>query len=202
MMDGMRVCYGMEYNDDTERVRYIGCFYNDKRCGKGVLYDRNGTVDYDGLWKNDKPSTPRFDDILIDIHTESIEIVNNSFNEVNSFIPLFFLHSLKRMVIGDECFERVRVFELNGLGELESVVIGKKSFTYDKTLSDLWKRENSNGSYRMVNCPKLKSIHIGDYSFAFYSIFELNSLPSLQSISIGGACFYWVSSFSLTGLSG
>ena len=202
MMDGMRVCYGMEYNDDTERVRYIGCFYNDKRCGKGVLYDRNGTVDYDGLWKNDKPSTPRFDDILIDIHTESIEIVNNSFNEVNSFIPLFFLHSLKRMVIGDECFERVRVFELNGLGELESVVIGKKSFTYDKTLSDLWKRENSNGSYRMVNCPKLKSIHIGDYSFAFYSIFELNSLPSLQSIGIGGACFYWVSSFSLTGLSG
>ena len=81
-------------------------------------------------------------------------------------------------------------------------MIGKKSFTYDKTLSDLWKRENSNGSYRMVNCPKLKSIHIGDYSFAFYSIFELNSLPSLQSISIGGACFYWVSSFSLTGLSG
>ena len=38
------------------------------------------------------------------------------------------MHSLKRIVIGDDCFGKVRVFELDGLDELESVEIGQRSF--------------------------------------------------------------------------
>ena len=100
---------------------------------------------------------------------------------------------LKRIVIGDGCFGKVRVFDLDGLSELESVVIGEYSFRISSS-------ERSDGSCRIVNCPKLKSIQIGDYSFRDYHSFELNNLPSLQSIDMGGYCFYWVPSFSLTGL--
>ena len=200
MMDGKKMCYGMEYSNDTERVRYRGCFYNGKRCGKGVLYNRNGMVDYDGLWKNDKPSTLQFDGLTIDNYTESIEIVNNSFKEVESFIPPFFLHSLKRIVIGDECFGKVRVFELNGLGELESVVIGKRCFSMNS--KEPWNSERNDGVCSIMNCLKLEFIHIGDYSLGDYHSFELNNLPSLQSIDIGEYCFYWSPSFSLTGLIG
>ena len=100
---------------------------------------------------------------------------------------------LKRIVIGDNCFGKVRVFDLDGLSELESVVIGKSSF---RISSD----ERSDGSYRIVNCPKLKSIQIGDESFEDYHSFELNNLPSLQSIDMGNSCFRWAPSFSLTGL--
>ena len=99
---------------------------------------------------------------------------------------------LKLIVIGDDCFGNVRVFELDGLSELESVVIGKKSFRISGD-------ERSDGSYRIVNCPKLKSIQIGDGSFNDYHSFELNNLPSLQSIVIGHGCFYWAPSFLLTG---
>ena len=100
---------------------------------------------------------------------------------------------LKSIVIGDNCFGKVRVFDLDGLSELESVVIGQQSFRIGSS-------ERSDGSYRIVNCPKLKSIQIGYDSFRDYHSFEVNNLPSLQSIDMGGYCFYWAPSFSLTGL--
>ena len=96
-------------------------------------------------------------------------------------------------MIGDDCFVKVRVFELDGLDELESVVVGRESFS----ISDY--NERSDGSCQIVNCPKLKSIQIGQYSFNDYHSFELNNLPSLQSIDMGGYCFYYAPSFSLTG---
>ena len=100
---------------------------------------------------------------------------------------------LKRIVIGDGCFGKVRVVGLDRLDELESVVIGKKSFMINYS-------ERSDGSYRIVNCPKLKSIQVGSYSFYDYHSFELNNLPSLQSIDIGDFCFRYAPLFSLTGL--
>ena len=111
---------------------------------------------------------------------------NASFNISNNGV-------LKSIVIGDNCFGKVRVFDLDGLSELESVVIGKKSFRFGYD-------ERSDGSYRIVNCPKLKSIQIGYESFSDYHSFELNNLPSLQSIVIGHGCFHMAPSFSLTGL--
>ena len=108
---------------------------------------------------------------------------------------------LKRIVIGNECFGKVRLLELDGLFELESVVIGQRSFTYAKTKDDIWYHvTRTDGVYRIVNCPKLKSIQIGDWSFSDYHSFELNNLPSLQSIDIGDYCFYNAPSFSLTGM--
>ena len=109
-----------------------------------------------------------------------------SFNITNNGV-------LKRIEIGGGCFGKVRVFDLNGLSELESVVIGQKSFRIGSS-------EQGDGSYRIVNCPKLKSIQIGYQSFEDYHSFELNNLPSLQSIDIDSWCFYYAPSFSLTGL--
>ena len=193
MMDGVKVCYGIEYSG-IECVKYKGCFYEGKRFGRGVLYDRNEMVDCNGLWKNDSTYCDQFDGNRIDCYTELVSIKDGSFNEVKSFILHSFIHSLKRIVIGDECFGKVRVFELDGLDELESVVIGSESFRISGN-------KRNDGSCQIVNCPKLKSIQIGYHSFLDYHSFELNNLPSLQSIDIGsGQCFYYAPSFSLTGL--
>ena len=125
---------------------------------------------------------------------EELRIRDNGYNDDSvTELKLSWLVRLKRIVIGDECFGNVRVFELDGLSELESVVIGQKSFRIDN-------KERSDGSYRIVNCPKLKSIQIGDESFSDYHSFELNNLPSLQSIDIGVDNFEYAPSFSLTGL--
>ena len=129
---------------------------------------------------------------------------NGQYNEVSrTQLRLRKVNRLKRIVIGDDCFGKVRLLELDGLIELESVVIGQKSFTYAKTNDDIWNNgvdKRSDGVCRIVSCPKLKSIRIGNYTLSDYHSFELNNLPSLQSIDIGEDCFYWTPSFSLTGL--
>ena len=117
-------------------------------------------------------------------------IGNGLFWSVNR-LELNNLTSLQIFYIGNGCFGKVRMFELNGLRELESVVIVWSSFR----ISD---KERNDGSYRIVNCPKLKSIEIGDWSFQDYHSFELNNLPSLQSIVLGYRCFWYAPSFSLT----
>ena len=109
-----------------------------------------------------------------------------SFNITNNGV-------LKRIVIGNKCFGKVRVFELDGLDELESVEIGQDTFRISVY-------ERNDGSYRIVNCPRLKSIQIGYRSFWDYHSFELNNLPSLQSIDIGRECFNYAPLFSLTSL--
>ena len=103
--------------------------------------------------------------------------------------------SLKRIVVGKHCFHRIQLFELNGLSQLESIVIGQYSFEYSCSLLT-GKRD---GRYRILNCPKLKSIQIGSESFSNYYSFELKNLPSLQSIQMGYDCFTSSPCFSLTG---
>ena len=125
---------------------------------------------------------------------EELKIGNNGYNDGSvTELKLSGLVRFKRIVIGKSCFGKVRVFELDGLDELESVVIGQESFRIGSS-------GRSDGSYRIVNCPKLKSIQIGDRSFRNYQTFELNNLPSLQSIDIGRYCFFYAPSFSLIGL--
>ena len=119
---------------------------------------------------------------------------NGQYNEVSrTQLRLRKVNRLKRIVIGNECFGKVRLLELDRLIELESIVIGQKSFIYSMS-------EKRYGDCRIVNCPNLKSIQIGDNSFYDYYSFELNNLPYLQSMEIGDWCFLFAPSFSLTGL--
>ena len=135
-----------------------------------------------------------YDLLKLTDHSAELTIPDGYFNDMS--IITFNISSngdLKRIEIGNNCFGKVRVFELDGLSELENVVIGERCFRFGYD-------ERNDGSYRIVNCPKLKSIQIGDESFRDYNSFELNNLPSLQSIDIGKYCFYYAPSFSLTGL--
>ena len=108
--------------------------------------------------------------------------------------------SQNRIVIGNDCFGKVRLFKLDGLSELESLVIEKQSMTYFKNTSWNDSDERKDGVCRIVNCPKLKSIQIGGGSFSDYRSFELSNLPSLESIDMGDRCFYYAPALSLIGL--
>ena len=119
-------------------------------------------------------------------------IILFGYNNITSF-NISNNETLKSIWIGKSCFGKVRVFDLDGLSELENVVVERESFRIDGY-------ERSDGTYRIVNCPKLNLIQIGYESFEDYHSFELNNLPSLQFIEIGHKCFYWAPSFSLTGL--
>ena len=119
----------------------------------------------------------------LDSNIVSISIPNHSINNgnYNTFnFSRFIL--LEELIIGDECFENVNVFKIDGLNHLKSLKIGMNSFT---------KRKNSYGndpsrSFSILNCCELESIEIGSYSFSDYGGgFELKNLPKLSTIKIG-----------------
>ena len=124
-------------------------------------------------------------DLLKLMESSNTLIIPNGYFNGNSVTSFNISNNgvLKSIVIGDNCFGKVRVFDLNGLSELESVVIGQQSFTMNT--NEPWKSERTDGSCKIVNCPKLKSIQINGYSLGDYHSFEMRNLPSLQSFTLG-----------------
>ena len=82
---------------------------------------------------------------------------------------------LRRVVIGNSCFQYVQLFSIVGLNWLESVSIGSSSFG---GTGSLWK----GSELKIVNCPQLKSLSIRAVSFVRYNWFELSELPQLKSV--------------------
>ena len=89
---------------------------------------------------------------------------------------------LKRLEIGDYCCMSVNELKLIGLSELERVVIGENSFVIRK---DEDARKDSNCHFHLKNCPKLKSLKIGAFSFSDYSVCEIENVDALEEIDMG-----------------
>ena len=111
------------------------------------------------------------------------------------------LYNLESIEIGDECFESVKTFKIDGLNRLKTIKIGSNSFTQTKN----WYGGDVSKSFHILNCESLESIQIGEYSFSdFAGDFELKNLPQLQSIQIGtiGSDSYnfYYSSFVIRGI--
>ena len=88
---------------------------------------------------------------------------------------------LKRLVIGDHCLSYVKTVKVVGMSELESVVVGENSCTKDKNSYNF---EPSTRFY-LRNCPKMKELKIGRYSFSDYTMCIVNAVPSLEVIEMG-----------------
>lgn len=76
----------------------------------------------------------------------------------------------------------MKEFRIEGLYSLESLVIGKNSFTKEKRRHG----DDPSRSFHVVDCPKLRLIEIGNHSFCDYSgEFELRKLDQLETLKIG-----------------
>ena len=81
---------------------------------------------------------------------------------------------------GDNSFNYVEEVHLIGLSKLERVVIGKHCFTLPA-----WEGVNEDNSFYLKNCERLRELRIGHYSFADYSVCEIEDVPSLEVIEMG-----------------
>ena len=89
---------------------------------------------------------------------------------------------VETIFIGNDCFESVQTFKIDGLNRLKTIKIGNNSFTQKKNSYG----NDKSKSFHILNCESLESIQIGEYSFSdFGGEFELKNLPQLQSIQIG-----------------
>ena len=109
-------------------------------------------------------------------------IPSNCCNEAGwSVFDVSELKWLKSIEIGDDCFENTEKVELNGMNQLERVVIGKNSFTKKKNSYGYI----SNRHFIMKNCRRLRELKIGCYSFSDYTVCEIENVPSLEVIEMG-----------------
>ena len=116
----------------------------------------------------------------------SLSISSNKCNEESvTVLDLSKYPKLKSVTIGDNSFMYTNEVIISGLNELESVVIGENSFTMMKDSFG----SNSTRSFHLKNCPVLKELRIGNYSFSDYSVCEMESIPSVEAIEMGDYSF-------------
>ena len=137
----------------------------------------------------------------IPLSTITLNFTNNTQLGRNEYtMDLSSFSQLKSFECGDNSFNSVRKFIINGLNQLESIVIGKNSFTLSKNSYD----ERLNREFHVTNCSSLRELSIDRYSFSDYHIFELNNLPNLKSITIGSSSesfnFYYASKTEFSSL--
>ena len=168
-------------------MEYEGKWCDGGRWGRGVQYDRNGVVVYDGEWLNDAPLEKRVKirstTVLLHNCVEELRVIDGCCNEEGlTELDLHLFVNLRELKVGSKCFEYVKKVNICGLRELESVVIGSKSFTKEK---DEWLSEKD-GRFYLKNCPRLKELRItGVRSFKDYTVCEIENVDALESIEMG-----------------
>ena len=101
--------------------------------------------------------------------------------------------NLRELKVGNGCFEYVKKVNICGLRELENVCIGSQSFRRDN--------DSKGGSFYLKNCPKLRSLKMGRYSFRNYTVIEIENVDSLEVIEMGDlnerSANFWYASLEL-----
>ena len=119
---------------------------------------------------------------VVDSAVTVITVPSDCLNDSSlTMLDLTRFKRLKKIVIGDECFMYVGVFSITGLSELESVEIGMNSFTQHK--NDYG--NDPNRHFYLKNCPKLRSLKMGRYSFSDYTVIEIENVDALEVIEMG-----------------
>ena len=121
---------------------------------------------------------------IMDKTIEVMSVSDNSYNEEElKELDLSGFVNLRELKVGNECFEKVNELRLIGLSELESVEIGMNSFTEKKSSFG----NNPNRHFNLKNCPKMKSLKMGRYSFSDYSVCEIENVNALKVIEMDGS---------------
>ena len=84
---------------------------------------------------------------------------------------------LRELVVGDDCLQCVKGFELSEFMCLEKVEIGARCFT------------KTSGCFEVIDCGVLRRFVIGKESCVKWSSFVMRNCNSIQEVSIGDGCF-------------
>lgn len=179
MYEYQKIGFGVLFFPDLSSIEYIGTFFNG-RCGYGILYDRRGSLLCEGEWIEDHylnefsfSGDALANEHFIHSRLKEITIGNDSF--VDSSITNFMLinYACSKLTIGSNCFPYVTHVKFLGMDQLEELRIGENSFVTDQY-------PNPDSGFPPVfalhDCPKLKLLRIGDYSFQDFWCFIVSGI--------------------------
>ena len=182
----LNVCYGTRYYSDIGVIEYKGEWFEGKRWGRGILYDRTGNTVFDGEWMSGQKLNKRAvlygQDFSLHNHVEELIVGNNSCNGREwSVLDLSFMPGLRVLQVGDMCFRNVKEVKWIGLSQLEKVVIGKKSFTRVESDEEI----DFYSHFYLKDCERLRELKIGYVSFSDYAVCEIENNASLEVVEMG-----------------
>ena len=153
----LNACYGTRYYSDVGVIEYKGEWFEGKRWGRGILYDRTGNTVFDGEWMSGQKLNKRAvlygQNQFLHNHVEELIVGNNSCNGREwATLNLSFMPGLRVLQVGDKCFKNVKEVKMIELNQLESIVIGKRSFT---RMESEWDNDTSCHFY-LKNCERLR----------------------------------------------
>ena len=133
--------YGTDYYPDLHTARYEGNWYDGKRCGKGVLFNRMGERIIEGEWLNDNQ--------MIDptVWVENTPLLPG----LTSFLEI--------LIIGENCCNECDSLLLNDFPHLKGVHIGSGSFG---------KESEEDMLFSCVNCPELIILQLSECVMQHY----------------------------------
>ena len=158
MINWKRFGYGMSYHNNG-CIEYEGYWCDDNRCGRGKVYDRYGKLVNECEWCNGiecntdenyegNGSKP------LNMGMKHLKLVDNC---VLVDWDVSLLYNLESIEIGNDCFESMKTFKINGLNRLKTVKIGSNSFTHKQNDCGYYVSK----SFHILNCESLESIQIG-----------------------------------------
>lgn len=98
------------------------------------------------------------------------------------------LKNVKYIEVGEKALNEVNMFSMDGLGKLETLIVGVNSLNGTMT---------ADCRFTIQNCPELKTVDVKGYSFMNYVYVVIKDCNGLQSILMGNATFQSVQSVEM-----
>ena len=118
----------------------------------------------------------------MDSTIRSITVGNRGCNDESfTVLNLTRFVDLEVFEVGDGSFRYVNEVHLIGLSKLERVVIGMNSFNRGMEYPD----DCLNRHFYLKNCPQLRELRIGWFSFYDFMLIEIENMDRLEVIEIG-----------------
>ena len=174
---------GREYGNGGKWPVYSGNRKDGRRDGMGIELD--GIIPtYWGKWSNNRRNGKYNGVVWLWLGIVAVIIV---------IIVACYLNAIRRAFTSCSQFEeysrnpnekKTRLVFKKGC-DCKRIVIGDGCVVVTRNWNDVPKDTINDGTFRIVNCPKLRTIQIGDYSFGDYHSFTLENLPSLYFLHMG-----------------
>ena len=192
-----------EQRNANRWLGYEGSIWNGQKWGTGIDYSQENP-NHSFLWLFDKPTTER-DELnypWIKTTCKSLQVykqIDYSFSRL-SFQSM--LSVLRVIIIQSTCIAFLDKMEVNSLPNLQTLCLSyPRSCSFENSINSVERilTIETNPSCRIVNCPSLKSIEIGDHIFSHGMLLEIENVDALESIVIGKGCFRSAPTFCLKG---
>ena len=122
---------------------------------------------------------------LIVVHDDCCNVKEMTQLDLTAFV------NLRELRVGDRCFKYVKIVTLREMKYLMKVEVGANSFTVHRNSH----HKDLSCTFSLKNCPLMKELKVGCYSFSDYRECEISAVPSLEVIEMGklnerSYCFY------------